>query len=1155
MKPLPPAMQDALASQSIVYVFGAGISSSLTGRNYGWWTWIVDGIHHIKDSSLAKKLEEDITTDSSTDNLIRVVGRAIEQTKKDGTYDAWMQGGFESSEVKNGELVKSLQLLNLPQDILVTTNYDSYLEAALGMSLYTKDDAGQIFRMMQSGICSSVVHIHGAYSSKLHIDNIVATKEQYDELYSDEGAQFIQNLLGTRPLVFIGCGQTTDDKNIAHFIRFACEHLQLEVPYYYLKRTGDTAPELPDHFQIVNYGEEFGDLVGFLREMALYRSQKLAEQTPIIGRTTRSIANSSEYHYSSEKLAFVGRRTELHALNTFLNDSRRVLWWAITGQGGSGKSRLAYELLKENDKNWFGFFWNDKATIQDAEGFRPFCNTIIVIDYVKGRENNVAEWMHILIGKFKPTDFCLRIILIERESNQDAGSWYSTLEDEWGGFDSEAFKRNAFSNDFLYLGDLDDDSVSKLIGEVRANNGLPVDRWQDNRLRDDYRKKFEKLKFRPLFVQLYVEAWIANKCTEPDYDSLEEVVKSSLLREQKRWEEFFDGRLDVVRSFIRLLVRAAAGGELSDSNIPDIYKEDWKKLRDYFKSLTLPGRQAKESYRNFLSDLTQNFEQEGFSLKTYYPDIINEYMFAFYADDDIKDVVNELKENCGQHFAIFMQRAETDFSGNEVINRVITESTGDTTNPELLIARLERLKKSVVKPGETMESRKAEVDTEYDFWHLLPYVEDAEKEQSNESFIAIAKLAGFHGCAMQYGALMFLDEMDKCMDEMLSMKGEVLDLIKTVFLEERMNTCSRAGYSELAQKYEAERRKILNNTEEKDSALEEYSGLASLQEANNRMMDCLIGGDVYGAKEVLNKEYKRLDFTAENSEKYVKDFSDMVTRYAMFQMQFGEIKYADYIETFINRCREAFPNNSDIASSFYITKGFLIQGELIKYDRNSKVNDNTKKALINKAIQLLRDAEACNVPSETWGVVAAVPVGWMTLDYEDEIQRIISAAEKRLSNELSVETAKAWMICQRRLYELKGQIVPKEVADQGFAYYLRDPSSETTRDIFFNLLDASTEKDHKSQYILPQVKDSMMQDAMFNPIYYRDALGQLMDVIQEPEFLGKYMNAGNDSLDYPEFDPFEEQKPYVRPGKKIGRNDPCPCGSGKKYKNCCGRKK
>ncbi|RGB68920.1 preprotein translocase subunit SecA [Provencibacterium massiliense] len=32
-----------------------------------------------------------------------------------------------------------------------------------------------------------------------------------------------------------------------------------------------------------------------------------------------------------------------------------------------------------------------------------------------------------------------------------------------------------------------------------------------------------------------------------------------------------------------------------------------------------------------------------------------------------------------------------------------------------------------------------------------------------------------------------------------------------------------------------------------------------------------------------------------------------------------------------------------------------------------------------------------------------------------------------------------------------------------------------------------------------------------------------------------------------------EQKQPVRKGQKVGRNDPCPCGSGKKYKKCCGR--
>jgi hypothetical protein len=31
------------------------------------------------------------------------------------------------------------------------------------------------------------------------------------------------------------------------------------------------------------------------------------------------------------------------------------------------------------------------------------------------------------------------------------------------------------------------------------------------------------------------------------------------------------------------------------------------------------------------------------------------------------------------------------------------------------------------------------------------------------------------------------------------------------------------------------------------------------------------------------------------------------------------------------------------------------------------------------------------------------------------------------------------------------------------------------------------------------------------------------------------------------------QKPFVRPGSALSRNDPCPCGSGKKYKKCCQR--
>ena len=33
----------------------------------------------------------------------------------------------------------------------------------------------------------------------------------------------------------------------------------------------------------------------------------------------------------------------------------------------------------------------------------------------------------------------------------------------------------------------------------------------------------------------------------------------------------------------------------------------------------------------------------------------------------------------------------------------------------------------------------------------------------------------------------------------------------------------------------------------------------------------------------------------------------------------------------------------------------------------------------------------------------------------------------------------------------------------------------------------------------------------------------------------------------------DKAQPFVRGGQKVGRNDPCPCGSGKKYKQCHGK--
>lgn len=45
--------------------------------------------------------------------------------------------------------------------------------------------------------------------------------------------------------------------------------------------------------------------------------------------------------------------------------------------------------------------------------------------------------------------------------------------------------------------------------------------------------------------------------------------------------------------------------------------------------------------------------------------------------------------------------------------------------------------------------------------------------------------------------------------------------------------------------------------------------------------------------------------------------------------------------------------------------------------------------------------------------------------------------------------------------------------------------------------------------------------------------------------------SGMTAIDYNELMARIRTKPLHRKNAKVGRNDPCPCGSGKKYKNCC----
>ena len=79
--------------------------------------------------------------------------------------------------------------------------------------------------------------------------------------------------------------------------------------------------------------------------------------------------------------------------------------------------------------------------------------------------------------------------------------------------------------------------------------------------------------------------------------------------------------------------------------------------------------------------------------------------------------------------------------------------------------------------------------------------------------------------------------------------------------------------------------------------------------------------------------------------------------------------------------------------------------------------------------------------------------------------------------------------------------------------------------------------------------EAAIQDQIAGLIYHVAIVSQEEQQVQDRLQTAQASHGGESS-------PAESQKtPKNADGTKVGRNDPCPCGSGKKYKNCCGRGK
>jgi preprotein translocase subunit SecA len=79
------------------------------------------------------------------------------------------------------------------------------------------------------------------------------------------------------------------------------------------------------------------------------------------------------------------------------------------------------------------------------------------------------------------------------------------------------------------------------------------------------------------------------------------------------------------------------------------------------------------------------------------------------------------------------------------------------------------------------------------------------------------------------------------------------------------------------------------------------------------------------------------------------------------------------------------------------------------------------------------------------------------------------------------------------------------------------------------------------QEMISTIKGEIIQMLFRIQVATQEETEQLEEAQQQPIFLSHGDSAAG-----------SKRKP-VKKAAKIGRNQPCPCGSGKKYKKCCGR--
>ena len=157
----------------------------------------------------------------------------------------------------------------------------------------------------------------------------------------------------------------------------------------------------------------------------IYTSGSLSLRPEVFVRLDTVKVFSAEWLlFSQESVPFIGRIRERDALTEFCNHSAAFSWWAITGSGGCGKSRLALDFLQSLPPEWKGgFIPRHNCTVRDAASWKSEGNTLWIIDDAAAAGSELGQIIHTWWALYRNAPFKVRLLVLERGSDGEAGWW------------------------------------------------------------------------------------------------------------------------------------------------------------------------------------------------------------------------------------------------------------------------------------------------------------------------------------------------------------------------------------------------------------------------------------------------------------------------------------------------------------------------------------------------------------------------------------------------------------------------------------------------------------------------------------------------------------------------------------------------------------